>query len=257
MTQNILDKFNLKGKVAVITATTRGLGLAMAQGLAEAGATIVALDRSENNGLPDYCASLGVKFKRIKVDLLKVSQQHIDGIIAEVIKEFLKIDILVNNAGITRRGEIEEFTETDWLDVLQVNLTAPFYLCRAVAKYFIKQKSGKIINIASILSYQGGLRVPSYVASKHGIVGLTRNFANGLAEHGINVNAIAPGFFETDLTQPLHDDEERNKLILSRVPSGRWGNPDELKGVVVWLASDASSFVNGAVISVDGGWLSR
>ncbi len=255
MSNNILSKFSLKNKVAIITGTTRGLGQSLAEALAEADATVVALDRSENNHLPDFCSSLGNVFKRIKIDLLSASKSDLEKIINSIIKEFSRIDILVNNAGIARRGEVENFNEEDWLDVLKVNLNVPYYLSQAVSKFFIKQKSGKIINIASMLSFQGGVRVPSYVSSKHGIVGLTRSFAHALAPYGINVNAIAPGFMATDLTLPLQQDKERNELILKRIPAGRWGCGDDLKGALIFLASSMSNYVNGAIISVDGGWL--
>lgn len=253
---SILEDFSLENKVAVITGTTRGLGQPMAEALAQAGASVIALDRSDNNYLPDYCLSLGVRFKRIKVDLLKAKEADFIKIIDSVVDEFSRIDILVNNAGITRRGEVEDFREEDWLDVLKVNMNVPFYLSRIVSKYFIEQRSGKIINIGSILSFQGGLRVPSYIASKHGLVGLTRSFANGLGPYGINVNAIAPGFMKTDLTLPLQQDEERNNSIMKRIPMGRWGSGNDLKGALIFLSSSMSDYVNGAVLPVDGGWLS-
>ena len=257
MKNDILNMVSLKNKIAVITGTTKGLGRSLAEGLAEAGATVVALDRSDNDHLANFCLSLGVVFKRIKIDLLSASKIDLENVIHAIVKEFSHVDILVNNAGITRRGEIEDFREEDWLDVLNVNLNAPFYLSQAVSKYFIKQKSGKIINSASMLSYQGGLKVPSYACSKHGIVGLTRSFANALAPYGINVNAIAPGFMATDLTLPLQQDKERNELILKRIPARRWGSGDDLKGALIFLASSMSNYVNGAVIPVDGGWLAR
>ena len=256
MQNNIYNMVSLKDKVAVITGTTRGLGQSLAKGLAEANATVIGLDRSENDHLPDYCSSLGVTFKRIKVDLLDASKEHLSDIINSVIAEFSQINILVNNAGISRRDEVYDFSEKEWLDVLQVNLNVPFYLSQIVAKFFIKQKSGKIINIASMLSYQGGIRVPAYASSKHGIVGLTKSFANGLAPFGINVNAIAPGFMKTDLTLSLQQDKERNYLIQKRIPTGRWGKGEDLKGALIFLASSMSDYVNGAVIPVDGGWLS-
>jgi|TARA_B100002003_G_C14143335_1_gene549717 2-deoxy-D-gluconate 3-dehydrogenase len=199
---------------------------------------------------------LGVKFKRIKIDLLQASEADLEKVVDSVMDDFARIDILVNNAGISRRGEVEDFKEEDWLDVLRVNLSTPFHLSKIVSKYFIEQRSGKIINIASMLSFQGGLRVPSYAASKHGIVGLTKSFANGLAPYSINVNAIAPGFMATDLTLPLQQDKDRNDLILKRIPMGRWGNGNDLKGALIFLASSMSDYVNGVVIPVDGGWLS-
>ena len=231
----LTEGFSLKGKVAVITGTTRGLGQAMAQGLLEAGADVIALDRSANSYLPKISKSLGTNFKRVKVDLLEASEQDLVGIIGTIKKDFSRIDILVNNAGISRRGEVENFSDNDWQDVLRVNLTVPFYLSKAVAKIFIRQKNGKIINLASMLSFQGGIRVPSYAASKHAIVGLTKSLAIGLGKYGINVNAIAPGFMATDLTLPLQKDEKRNKAILGRIALGRWGNGNDLKGIVVFL----------------------
>lgn len=253
--KNILDNFNLKGKVAVITGTSKGLGQSLAEALAEAGATVVALDRSDNPYMANFCANLGIHFKRICVDLMKVSEKDIESIINSVIAEYSRIDILVNNAGISRRGEVYEFTHDDWLDVLQVNLTIPFLLSRAVSKGFMAQRSGKIINMASMLSFQGGIRVPSYSSSKHGIVGLTKSFAVALGPYGINVNAIAPGFMNTDLTLPLQQDPKRNASILQRIPSGRWGRGEDLKGILIFLSSSMSDYINGAIIPVDGGWL--
>jgi 2-deoxy-D-gluconate 3-dehydrogenase len=254
--KNLTDSFSLKGKIAVVTGTTKGLGQAIAQALLESGAVVVALDRSDNSYLPKISKSLGGVFKRIKVDLLQAEESDLAKIIISVKQEFSRLDILVNNAGISRRGEVEAFSGQDWQDVLKVNLTVPFYLSKAAAKIFIKQKSGKIINLASMLSFQGGIRVPSYAVSKHGIVGLTKSFANGLGKYGINVNAIAPGFMATDLTLPLQKDEKRNEAILQRISLGRWGNGSDLKGVVLFLASAMSDYLNGAIIPVDGGYLS-
>lgn len=256
MEHDILNMFSLKNKVAIITGTTKGLGQSLAEGLAAAGATVIALDRSDNPHLQSFCTSVGATFKRIQIDLLNASKAELENVFRSVVDEFSHVDILVNNAGITRRGEVQDFEEGDWLDVLQINLTVPFYLSQVAAKYFIPQGSGKIINIASMLSYQGGLRVPSYASSKHGIVGLTKSFANSLASFGINVNAIAPGWMNTDLTRPIQLDKERNDLILKRIPAGRWGTGDDLKGVLIFLASPLSDYVNGALIPVDGGWLS-
>jgi len=249
------DKFTLNDKVAIITGTTRGIGKSLAEGLADAGATIIAIDRSDNNHLLEYCKKLNVTFKRIKVDLLKTSKEDLQKIVEGIVKDFSHIDILVNSAGITRRGRVEDFSEEDWLDVLKLNLTIPFYLSQIVSKYFIKQKSGKIINIASMLSFQGGIKVPSYTSSKHGVVGLTKSFAVGLGKYGINVNAIAPGFIDTDMTKPLQLDKKRNKSIVDRISLGRWGRPEDLKGALIFLASPMSNYVNGAIIPVDGGWL--
>jgi 2-deoxy-D-gluconate 3-dehydrogenase len=255
MNNKILNGFSLEGKVAIITGTTRGLGQSLAEALVEAGATIIALDKSENDYLPQFCSKLGRTFKRIKIDLITVTKGDLQKIIDSIMDEFSQIDILVNNAGITRRGEVADFNEKDWDDVLKINLGIPFYLSQLVSKIFIGQRYGKIINVASMLSYQGGMRVPSYTASKHGIVGLTKSFAIALAPYGVNVNAIAPGFMETDMTSLLQKDEERNYLITKRIPAGRWGVGSDLKGVVIFLASRMSDYVNGAVIPVDGGWL--
>ena len=257
MHESASKTFSLAGKVAIITGTTRGLGQALAEGLLEFGAKVVALDRSQNDHLQKFSELIGGTFKRIRIDLVKSSEGELRNIIQSVADEFSRVDILVNNAGITRRGEVQEFDNQDWLDVMHVNLNVPFYLSKAVSEFFIQQGSGKIINMASMLSYQGGIRVPSYASSKHGVVGLTRSFANGLGKYGICVNAIAPGFFSTDLTRPLQDDRERNESILKRIPMGRWGRSEDLKGALIFLASSMSNYVNGTIITVDGGWLSN
>ena len=255
MKKSILEKFSLKGKVAVISGTTRGLGQSLAEALAEAGASVVALDRSDTPHMRRFCKAAGTPFERIRVDLVKASKKDLERIAEGIVKKHSRVDILVNNAGISRRGEVWEFTEKDWRDVLKVNLTVPFCLSRAFAKTFMQQGSGKIIKIASMLSFQGGIRVPAYASSKHGIVGLTKSFAIGLGPYGVNVNAIAPGFMATDLTLPLQQDPDRNASILKRIPIGRWGSGDDLKGTLIFLASPLSDYVNGAVIPVDGGWL--
>jgi 2-deoxy-D-gluconate 3-dehydrogenase len=255
MQNNLLGGFRLNNRVAIITGTTKGIGESLAEALAEAGAAVVALDRSDNTHMADFCAALGTPFRRIQIDLEKASKNDIEKAVDCTIKEFSHIDILVNNAGISRRGDVPEFSENDWLDVLKVNLTAPFHLSQAVARSFIPRRTGKIINIASMLSFQGGIRVPSYASSKHGIVGLTRSFAVALGAYGINVNAIAPGFMATDLTLPLQQNPERNDSIIKRIPLGRWGNGNDLKGALIFLASSMSDYINGAVIPVDGGWL--
>jgi 2-deoxy-D-gluconate 3-dehydrogenase len=192
----------------------------------------------------------------IKADLS--SLDPIEGIMQGTLKAFGKLDILVNNAGIIRRADAIEFTEKDWDDVMNLNIKTLFFLSQAAARQFIKQGTpGKIINVASMLSFQGGIRVPSYTASKSGVMGVTRLMANEWAKHNINVNAIAPGYMATDNTAPLRADPVRSKDILERIPAGRWGTPDDLKGVVVFLASEASNYVNGYTIAVDGGWLAR
>jgi 2-deoxy-D-gluconate 3-dehydrogenase len=177
--------------------------------------------------------------------------------VAEVVGTFGRLDILINNAGTIRRGPVLEFTAADWHDVLQVNLSAAFFLAQAAARHMAAQGGGKIINVVSMLSFQGGILVPSYAAAKSGLAGITKALANELARHNINVNAIAPGYFATDNTKPLRNDPIRNKAILERIPAGRWGDPADLKGAAVFLASAASDYVHGAILVVDGGWLAR
>ena len=252
----ILDKFNLTAKVAIITGASRGLGKAMAVGLAEAGADIVGVSTGDMWETKEKVEGLGRNFLRIRADLM--STKPVQGIIDKAVEAFGKIDILVNNAGIIRRADAIEFTEKDWDDVMDVNLKTLFFLSQAAAKQYIKQGSGgKIINVASMLSFQGGIRVSSYTASKSGVMGVTRLMANEWAKYNINVNAIAPGYMSTDNTAPLRADEKRNKEILGRIPAGKWGEPEELHGAAVFLASDAANYVNGYTIAVDGGWLAR
>ena len=252
----ILDAFNLTGKVAIVTGARTGLGQGIAFGLAEAGADIVGVDVSNLGETKKGIEERGRKFLGMEKDLSDI--KVIDGIIHQTIQEFKKIDILINNAGIIRRADAVDFCEKDWDDVMNVNLKTVFFFSQAVARQFIKQKTdGKIINIASMLSFQGGIRVPSYTASKSGVMGITRLMANEWAKYNININAIAPGYMATDNTAALRADPERSKTILERIPAGRWGMPDDLKGVAVFLASEASNYVNGYTIAVDGGWLAR
>jgi 2-deoxy-D-gluconate 3-dehydrogenase len=252
----ILEQFSLQGKVAIVTGSSTGLGDAMAQGLAEAGADIVGVYHKDAPGNKEAIEALGRRFMGIQADL--GSTDPIDGIIAKTLAEFGKVDILVNNAGVIRRSPAVEFTEKDWDDVLNVNLKSLFFLSQAAARQFISQgHGGKIINIASMLSFQGGILVPSYTASKSGVMGLTRLLACEWARHVINVKAIAPGYMATRNTQPIQQDPVRNKQILDRIPAGRWGKPEDLKGIVVFLASEASNYINGYTMAVDGGWLAR
>lgn len=200
--------------------------------------------------------SLGRRFLGIQANLM--STKPIQRIIDKTVETFGRLDILVNNAGIIRRADSLEFTEKDWDDVMNINLKTVFFFCQAAAKQYVKQGTGgKIINIASMLSFQGGIRVPSYTASKSGVMGITRLMANEWAKYNININAIAPGYMATNNTAPLRADGERSKAILERIPAGRWGLPEDLQGPVVFLASDASSYVNGYTVAVDGGWLAR
>jgi len=252
----ILDQFKLNGKVAIVTGASRGLGQSMAIGLAEGGADVALVASSSTEETAKKVQALGRRAVQIKANLLATNA--VETILRETLAGLGRIDILVNNAGTIRRAPLLEFSEKDWDEVIQINQKSLFFLSQAVAKQMVKQGSGgKIINIASMLSFQGGIRVPSYTASKSGIAGLTRLLANEWAVSGINVNAIAPGYMETDNTAALRADEKRNAEILARIPAGRWGTPEDLQGAVVFLASAASAYMQGYTIAVDGGWLSR
>lgn len=252
----ILELFKLTGKVAIVTGGTKGLGQAIAVGLAEAGADIACVGTSDSSATKQMVESLGRKFLSVEANL--ISNEPIPMIVEKTLQAFGKIDILVNNAGIIRRENLVDFTEKDWDDVMDLNLKSLFFLSQAVSRQFIEQgQGGKIIHIASMLSFQGGIRVPSYTASKSGVKGLTMLMANELAKHHINVNAIAPGYMTTDNTEAIRSDEKRYQEILGRIPAGRWGDPSDLKGAAVFLASPASDYVNGYTLAVDGGWLAR
>ncbi|HEY9508465.1 MAG TPA: 2-dehydro-3-deoxy-D-gluconate 5-dehydrogenase KduD [Verrucomicrobiae bacterium] len=252
----ILDQFKLNGKVAIVTGASRGLGQSMAIGLVEAGADVALVASSSTEETAKKIQTLGHRAVQIKANLLEANA--VETILRETLAGLGRVDILVNNAGTIRRAPLLEFSEKDWDEVIQINQKSLFFLSQAVAKQMVKQGSGgKIINIASMLSFQGGIRVPSYTASKSAVMGLTRILANELAPHGINVNAIAPGYMETDNTAALRADEKRNAEILARIPAGRWGTPEDLQGAVVFLASAASAYMQGYTMAVDGGWLSR
>ncbi len=253
----ILASFNLDGKVALVTGARQGLGQGMAVALAEAGADIFGLDHVDSDQTGEMVRSLGRRYQPVVCDLRKASAVDLQAIISQSVAGMGRLDILVNNAGIIRRAPALEFSESDWDDVIQVNLRAVFFLSQAAARVMSQQGKGKMINIASMLSFQGGILVPSYAAAKSGVAGLTRSLANEWAKHGINVNAIAPGYMATENTAPLRADPIRSKAILERIPAGRWGSPDDLKGLTVFLASAASDYLNGAIIPVDGGWLTR
>ncbi|MGL6003381.1 2-dehydro-3-deoxy-D-gluconate 5-dehydrogenase KduD [Aeromonas sobria] len=251
-----MNMFDLMGKVAMVTGCNTGLGQGMALGLAQAGADIVGIGYEPAPETQAAIEALGRKFHYITANLMQ--QDRLEAIVAEAVEVMGAIDILVNNAGIIRRQDILEFSNKDWDDVININQKTVFFLSQAVAKQFVKQgKGGKIINIASMLSFQGGVRVPSYTASKSAVMGLTRALATELAHHGINVNAIAPGYMATDNTAALRADEARNNAILERIPANRWGSPSDLAGPAVFLASAASDYVNGYTLAVDGGWLAR
>ena len=248
--------FSLLGKVAIVTGCSAGIGNGMAKGLAEAGADIYgASSRGEFDEIKTAVEACGRRFEGQKANLM--STDPIESIISDCISKFGRIDILVNNAGIIRREDAINFSEKDWDDVMNINLKTVFFFSQRVTKEFIKQGGGKISNVASMLSYQGGVRVPSYCASKSGVKGITMELANEWAKFNINVNAIAPGYIATNITAPLSDDAERSADILTRIPAGRWGTPDDLAGVAVFLASSASDYLNGFTIACDGGWLAR
>jgi 2-deoxy-D-gluconate 3-dehydrogenase len=248
--------FSLAGKTALVTGANAGLGRGMAVALAAAGADIVAVGRRAPDETEAAVAALGRRFVFVAADL--AAPRAAAGIVADALRAFESVDVLVNNAGIIRRQDAVAFDEPDWDEVLDVNLKSVFFLSQAVARRLIEQRRpGKIINVASMLSFQGGVRVASYTASKSGVAGLTKLLANEWAPHRINVNAIAPGYFVTDNTTALRADAKRNAEILSRIPAGRWGEPADLAGAAVFLASPASDYVHGVILPVDGGWLAR
>ncbi len=252
----VLDTFRLDGRVAIVTGASRGLGAAMATALAEAGAKVALAATKEPTATAAHIRAHGGTCAAFAADL---SDRAAAGkLLHAVVKELGEPDILVNNAGIIRRANLLEHSDEDFDAVIEVNLRSVFVLSREFAKRLAARKApGRIINIASMLSYQGGIRVPGYTAAKSALAGLTKAMANELAPLGINVNAIAPGYMATDNTAALRADPVRNKSILERIPAGRWGEPDDLKGAVVFLASDAAAYVHATTLPVDGGWLAR
>lgn len=256
MIKEMIDSFSLDGKVAIVTGSSTGLGQGMCLGLAKAGADIAGVDYVSSPETQTQVEGVGRKFLDVKANLMALDP--IPGIIEKTIETFGRLDILVNNAGIIRREDAINFTEKDWDEVMNINVKTVFFFSQAAARKFIEQgQGGKIVNVASLLSFQGGIRVPSYTASKSGVMGITRLMANEWAPHKINVNAIAPGYMATNNTAPLRADEKRSAEILGRIPAGRWGLPSDLAGPVVFLASTASDYINGYTIAVDGGWLAR
>ena len=251
-----MSKFSLENKVAIVTGCRTGLGQGMCLALAEAGADIVGVDYMEMDDTKEKVEELGRRFLSIEANLMSIDP--LQGIVDKTVEEFGQLDILVNNAGIIRREDSVRFSEKDWDDVMNINSKTVFFLSQAAANQFIKQGTGgKIISTASMLSYQGGIRVPSYTASKSAVKGITMLMANEWAKHNINVNAIAPGYMDTDNTAALIADPVRSAEILNRIPAGRWGKPSDVGGVAVFLASEAANYINGFTIACDGGWLAR
>lgn len=252
----ILDKFSLKDKVAVVTGANTGLGQGMCVALAQAGAKVIGVARRSCSETAELIKEFNGEFAEIIADLSDVTA--VNSILKSSVDKFGKVDILINNAGIILREDAVNVSEQDWDKVIDINEKTVFFLSQAFAKQFIKQgNGGKIVNIASMLSFQGGIRVPSYTASKSAILGLTKALANEWAKYNINVNAIAPGYMATNNTTQLRNDADRSDEILSRIPAGRWGTPEDMAGAVVFLCSDAASYVNGFTLAVDGGWLAR
>lgn len=254
-----IDKFSLKGKVALVTGTSTGLGQGITLAYVQAGAKVVGVDyMATQEDTQTKVKALGGEFYPLQADLIKATPSDLAKLVEKVVEVYGKLDILVNNAGIIKRQDLLEFSKDNWDSVMAINLDTVFFLSQAAANQFVKQgQGGKIISIASMLSYQGGIRVPSYTASKSAVKGITMAFANELAKYNINVNAIAPGYMATNNTQALRDDESRAGQILERIPAGRWGTPDDVAGPAVFLASEAASYINGFTLAVDGGWLSR
>jgi 2-deoxy-D-gluconate 3-dehydrogenase len=249
------NPFDLSGKVAVITGANTGIGQAITLALAEAGADIAAVGRTPAEDTVAKARALGRKAEVISADLSTI--EPVQRVIDETLEKLGRLDILVNNAGIIRRADAVDFSEADWDAVIDTNLKSVFFLCQAAGRHMIGQGAGKIINIASMLTFQGGIRVPSYTASKSGVGGLTKLLANEWAAKGLQINAIAPGYIATNNTAALQADEVRNKAIMDRIPAARWGDPGDLGGAAVFLASSASHYVNGHILAVDGGWLAR
>jgi 2-deoxy-D-gluconate 3-dehydrogenase len=252
--------FSLDGRTAVVTGANTGIGQGIALALAEAGANIAAVGRTEATETADKVRALGRKCELVSADFSTIDP--VDTVVEQVVASFGRLDILVNNAGIIRRADALDFSEEDWDAVMQTNLKALFFLSQAAARHMVEWSDqdgerGKIVNIASMLTFQGGIRVPSYTASKSGVGGLTKLLANEWAPKGINVNAIAPGYIATNNTAALQADETRNRQIVDRIPEGRWGDPSDIGGAAVFLSSRAADYVQGHILAVDGGWLAR
>ena len=250
-----MSPFDLSGRVAIVTGANTGIGRALAAALAQAGADVALVGRTPAQETAEDVRAAGRRAAIIGADLSTI--EPVQEVVDRTVAELGGLDILVNNAGIIRRADALDFTEEDWDAVIDTNLKSVFFLSQAAGRHMVAQGRGKIINIASLLSFQGGVRVPSYTASKSGVAGLTKLLANEWAAKGINVNAIAPGYIATNNTAALQADETRNRQILERIPAGRWGEPADLGGAAVFLASSASDYVNGHILAVDGGWMAR
>jgi 2-deoxy-D-gluconate 3-dehydrogenase len=253
----VLDSFRLDGRVACVTGTTRGIGRTAAIALAEAGCDIVHLDRRDPAGTRAEIESLGRRSALVELDLETADAAACERAVEAATAAFGRLDILVNSAGVVARGPALDVTAEDALRVLHVDLVCVLALARAAGRVFVPQGSGAVVNVASLLSFQGGILVSSYATAKHGVLGLTRALANEWAAHGVRVNAIAPGYIATDFNQRLRDDPVRYKEMLDRIPAGRWGTPDDLAATFVYLASPASAYMTGQIVTVDGGWMSR
>ncbi|WIW90562.1 2-dehydro-3-deoxy-D-gluconate 5-dehydrogenase KduD (plasmid) [Sphingobium sp. V4] len=247
--------FDLSSKVAIVTGANTGIGQAIALALAAAGADIAAVGRTPADDTVDKVRALGRKAVIVSADLSSI--EPVQGVIEKTLESLGGLDILINNAGIIRRADSVDFTEADWDAVIDTNLKSVFFLCQAAGRHMLARGSGKIVNIASLLSFQGGIRVPSYTASKSGVAGLTKLLANEWAARGVNVNAIAPGYIATNNTAALQADETRNRQIQERIPAARWGEAGDIGGAAVFLASSAANYIHGHTLAVDGGWLAR
>jgi 2-deoxy-D-gluconate 3-dehydrogenase len=254
-----------QNKIVIVTGASRGIGQAICVAFGREGAKVVGVARSDLTETGAQVKAAGGEFIAANADLSKGTQKEAADLVAQILKQAGRIDALVNNAGIIRRAPAVDFSEADWNEVLQTNLSSPFFLCQAVGKWWLtggREKSSadsrlKIVNIASLLSFQGGITVPAYAASKHGIAGITKGLANEWAKERININAVAPGYIATENTKALREDANRSKSILDRIPEGRWGRPEDIAGGCIFLASQDSDYLNGAVINIDGGWLAR
>jgi len=254
-----------KNKVVIVSGASRGIGQAIAVAFAREGAKVVGVARSNLAETGSKAKGEGGEFIAVNADLGKGTQREAADLVAAILKQAGRIDALVNNAGIIRRAPAVDFSEADWNEVLHTNLSTPFFLCQAAAKWWLtggREQSPadarlKIVNIASLLSFQGGILVPAYTASKHGIAGITRALANEWAKERINVNAIAPGYITTENTRALREDTKRNQAIVERIPESRWGTPEDIAGAALFLASKDADYLNGTIMNVDGGWLAR